>query len=170
MKVNNATARRAIDAYLKEIGITAKTNGYIEYATFVRKVLETGKHDPFTDRAKAVSYLRDAARKLGPIAIQKATRRPEKPKSAKPKPKNGQSGFYHTVEWKRLRYIVLVRDGSKCVCCGLTPADGAVMNVDHIKPVWKYPELMRDLSNLRVLCASCNWGKGGLDEIDWKQY
>jgi 5-methylcytosine-specific restriction endonuclease McrA len=43
------------------------------------------------------------------------------------------------------------------------------MNVDHIKPRHKYPHLAMDESNLQVLCATCNAGKGGRDETDWRE-
>ena len=42
------------------------------------------------------------------------------------------------------------------------------MNVDHIKPRKKYPELALDKSNLQVLCEECNHGKGNWDETDWR--
>lgn len=74
--------------------------------------------------------------------------------------------FYNTESWIRLRYDILLRDGRVCACCGRT--DG-VMNVDHIRPRHKYPELAYDPSNLQVLCATCNRGKGARDETDWRR-
>lgn len=60
----------------------------------------------------------------------------------------------------RLRYIVLKRDGYKCVLCGSSPAYGHAVNlqVDHIKPYSKGGETV--LSNLQTLCEACNIGKG----------
>ena len=76
--------------------------------------------------------------------------------------------FLSSYEWRQVRMKVLKRDGAKCACCGATPASGSVMNVDHIKPRRKYPELALDESNLQVLCHDCNHGKGNWDETDWR--
>ncbi|HEY8066243.1 MAG TPA: HNH endonuclease [Methylosinus sp.] len=81
-----------------------------------------------------------------------------------------------SARWKSLRFIVLRRDGFKCV----TPECGArgALEVDHIKPVRTHPELAFDLSNLQSLCVACHSRKTrleiGLGEIDprkeaWKQ-
>lgn len=77
--------------------------------------------------------------------------------------------FLLSYEWRRLRMTVLKKYGSRCQCCGATPADGKRMNVDHIKPRRKYPELALTESNLQVLCEDCNHGKGNWDETDWRQ-
>lgn len=77
-------------------------------------------------------------------------------------------GFYSSKAWKELRYKALQTFGAKCMCCGVTPADGAIMNVDHVKPISKHPELRLELNNLQILCASCNHGKGGWDDTDWR--
>lgn len=55
------------------------------------------------------------------------------------------------------------------MCCGATPATGAVINVDHIKPRKKYPHLALEISNLQILCHDCNHGKGNWDETDWRK-
>lgn len=76
--------------------------------------------------------------------------------------------FLNSYEWRKVRLIVLKRDGSKCACCGATPATGAVMNVDHIKPRKTHPELALDTNNLQVLCHECNHGKGNWDDTDFR--
>jgi hypothetical protein len=76
--------------------------------------------------------------------------------------------FLASYEWKRVRMQVLKRDGAKCRCCGATPATGAVMNVDHIKPRRDFPEMALDPNNLQVLCGDCNHGKGNWDTTDWR--
>lgn len=76
--------------------------------------------------------------------------------------------FLLSYEWRRLRMTILKRDGAKCACCGATPKDGVRMNVDHIKPRIKFPELALDPSNLQVLCDACNHGKGAWDDTDWR--
>lgn len=77
--------------------------------------------------------------------------------------------FLASYEWRRLRMIVLTKRGAKCECCGASPTDGVtVINVDHIKPRRKFPELALTESNLQVLCGVCNHGKGNWDETDWR--
>lgn len=77
--------------------------------------------------------------------------------------------FLYTYEWRRLRMTAIKKYGAKCQCCGATPATGAVMNVDHIKPRKVYPELALDINNLQVLCHECNHGKGNWDMTDWRK-
>jgi 5-methylcytosine-specific restriction endonuclease McrA len=91
----------------------------------------------------------------------------------KPKPKkivvNVQSdAFLSTYEWRRVRMMALKKYGPRCQCCGATPADGAVMNVDHIKPRKLFPDLALDINNLQILCHDCNHGKGNWDKTDWR--
>jgi 5-methylcytosine-specific restriction endonuclease McrA len=62
----------------------------------------------------------------------------------------------------------LKKYGPRCQCCGATPATGAVMNVDHIKPRKKWPSLALDVNNLQILCHECNHGKGNWDDTDWR--
>ena len=76
--------------------------------------------------------------------------------------------FYQSREWKELRYQAFVKYGNRCLCCGGTPQDGIMLQVDHVKPRHKYPELALDINNLQILCASCNRGKYGEDETDWR--
>ena len=76
--------------------------------------------------------------------------------------------FLRSWEWKNIRWRVLQRDGHRCRSCGATAEGGARMNVDHIIPRYKNPELALTLSNLQVLCADCNHGKGNWDQTDWR--
>jgi 5-methylcytosine-specific restriction endonuclease McrA len=76
--------------------------------------------------------------------------------------------FLSSFEWRRLRMEVLRHYGPKCMCCGATPSDGAVMNIDHIKPRRTHPHLALDFDNLQVLCNPCNHGKGNWDSTDWR--
>lgn len=77
--------------------------------------------------------------------------------------------FLSTFEWKRVRMMALKKYGPVCQCCGASPATGAVMNVDHIKPRKLFPQLALDLDNLQVLCGDCNHGKGNWDMTDWRE-
>lgn len=76
--------------------------------------------------------------------------------------------FLMTPQWRKLRYEALKLYGCKCACCGVTPDSGAILNVDHIKPRKKFPALALEITNLQVLCAACNHGKGNWDSTDWR--
>ena len=67
--------------------------------------------------------------------------------------------FYTSQRWKNLRLQALAVS-NKCKACGASPKQGAVLHVDHIMPRSIYPELALNLSNLQILCADCNLGKG----------
>lgn len=72
--------------------------------------------------------------------------------------------WYDSREWFHLRHRVILRSNGKCKNCGATSkSSNGPMNVDHIKPRWKYPELEYDINNLQVLCRNCNKIKGGSD-------
>lgn len=76
--------------------------------------------------------------------------------------------FLSSFAWRQLRMQALKLYGARCQCCGASPATGAVMNVDHIKPRKLFPSLALELSNLQVLCHECNHGKGNWDQTDWR--
>lgn len=77
--------------------------------------------------------------------------------------------FYKSTQWCRLSYDVKIERGRRCECCGATPADGARIITDHIKPIRKYWHLRLQRSNLQVLCDDCNLGKGSRDETDFRE-
>ena len=77
--------------------------------------------------------------------------------------------FLETFAWRKLRMEALKKYGPKCMCCGATPATGAVMNVDHVKPRKLFPALALDINNLQILCHECNHGKGNWDQTDWRK-
>ena len=68
----------------------------------------------------------------------------------------------------RLRYEALKLSNGRCQLCGSSPKDGIILNVDHIKPRKKHPELALNIDNLQVLCNVCNHGKGNTDDTDWR--
>lgn len=96
--------------------------------------------------------------------------------AAKPAAKSIRAGgvdvttdaFLSTFQWRKVRMEALKKYGPRCQCCGATPATGAVMNVDHIKPRKKWPLLALDVNNLQILCHDCNHGKGNWDATDWR--
>lgn len=76
--------------------------------------------------------------------------------------------FYASYTWRKLRYEILKRDGARCQLCGARASDGAVLHVDHIKPLRKFWSLRLAPDNLQTLCNVCNHGKGNWDETDWR--
>lgn len=59
-----------------------------------------------------------------------------------------------TSHWRKLREIVIRRDGGACQACG---QEGK--HVDHIVP--RRLGGTDELSNLQLLCVQCNLSKGG---------
>lgn len=90
------------------------------------------------------------------------------PKGKKRNRKTDNSKFYKSREWRELRYKALKLYGRRCAVCGVAPSDGAVLHVDHIKPLSKHPELALSIDNLQIMCADCNIGKSNYDCIDWR--
>ena len=76
--------------------------------------------------------------------------------------------FLKSRAWRELRYEILKERGAVCECCGASAKTGAVIQVDHIKPRFRFPELALEKSNLQVLCMDCNTGKGAWDQTDWR--
>lgn len=69
-----------------------------------------------------------------------------------------------TRKFKDWRIKVLARDGNACVICGKTRS----LEVDHIKPLFLFPELMHEVSNGQTLCCSCHRKKNVLDRKVYK--
>lgn len=66
-----------------------------------------------------------------------------------------------------MRWQVFQRDGWKCVACGRTSHDGAILHVDHIVPRSKGgPDT---LENFQTLCETCNIGKSNRDDTDLRR-
>lgn len=116
----------------------------------------------FERQAGVFKKRRNNKKKLGSKRAKKFERKQKKITRA------FKDSFYATYEWRQLRYRALKKYGSRCLCCGRSPKDGATMHVDHIKPRKQFPELAFELDNLQVLCAVCNHGKGNWDSTDWR--
>ena len=65
----------------------------------------------------------------------------------------------------RLRFLVMQRDGFRCVKCGASPATtaGVLLHVDHIQAWALGGETLVD--NLQTLCEICNLGKGASPDV-----
>lgn len=61
--------------------------------------------------------------------------------------------FYNQTRWKRVRVEVKIRDGFRCTVCGAT---GVLLDVDHIEPWTRRPDLAFELTNLVTLCRRCH--------------
>lgn len=81
--------------------------------------------------------------------------------------KDSERRFYLSKEWRKMRNITLARYGQKCMKCN---AINVPIEVDHIKPRSKYPELELSFENLQVLCADCNRLKSNLNETDYRKH
>ena len=74
-----------------------------------------------------------------------------------------EGSFYESEEWKSLRKKVFQVYPPYCGRCGTKKH----LEVDHIKPRSKYPELALDFDNLQILCSTCNLKKGVQDSPEW---
>jgi len=128
---------------------------------------------PNAYKAKPASTKKRSKAQRKAAALRRANRE-SKPKKIKQAPTKvagidvTSTEFLSTYEWRRLRMEALKKYGPKCMCCEATPATGAVMNVDHIKPRKPWPSLAMDINNLQILCHDCNHGKGNWDQTDWR--
>ena len=71
--------------------------------------------------------------------------------------------FLKSFEWRQIRYKALEANDGRCECCGRSKHQllpGEYFDVDHIKSRRESPEMALEISNLQVLCGSCNHGKG----------
>jgi hypothetical protein len=85
------------------------------------------------------------------------------PSNKKPlvlKKKTWSQEFLDSPEWKALRADFFATAEKVCRKCGSTDE----LQVDHIKPKSKYPELALDKSNLQILCWPCNRTKAAREE------
>lgn len=67
------------------------------------------------------------------------------------------------ITWARKTAIF--RDDSTCQICGLREI--GLVEVDHIVPVWKRPDLYCSIDNLMVLCPNCHKRKSIRDRKDY---
>lgn len=74
-----------------------------------------------------------------------------------PKPTHN---FYSSQAWLSLRIQILTTRPQVCAICGRSREEhGIAVEVDHILPRSKYPELALEPNNLQILCYDCNRGK-----------
>ena len=54
--------------------------------------------------------------------------------------------------WPRFRLMIFDRDGYRCVDCGRPGR----LEASHDLPVWKYPHLEMDETNVKARCRPCH--------------
>ncbi|GEA09168.1 hypothetical protein KUL42_39290 [Alteromonas sp. KUL42] len=82
---------------------------------------------------------------------------------------NSQSiPFYSTKRWLALRFKAIEKYGPHCMCCNRSANDGVRIDVDHVYPRSKFPELEHELANLQILCNLCNIGKSNIVIKDFR--
>ena len=64
----------------------------------------------------------------------------------------------YSIKYFKWRCDIFMRDDFKCQYCGLDAQSGAVLHVDHIKPISKKGGVKSN--NLITICSNCNLGKG----------
>ena len=57
-------------------------------------------------------------------------------------------------KWQSIKTKARIRDDHTCQICGLREIE--IMEVDHIKPRSRFPELEYVLENLLTLCPNCH--------------
>ncbi|MGQ7776813.1 HNH endonuclease [Bacillus sp. WC2507] len=75
-----------------------------------------------------------------------------------------------STRWKKKRIVIIHRDGVVCQRCLIkyNIINSEKLEVHHIKPRSKYPELMFEDTNLITLCKTCNLQIGTREELDFK--
>ncbi len=138
---------------------------------FKRARVRLKKLDYFTARQILQDY-KDGKQTFVPMkCLQDKKSKSEKKKErnqpkSKKKPKL-RKDFYDSWEWKQVRYQALMKHGAICMLCGADRKTSPIQ-VDHIKPTSKFPELALVLENLQVLCKCCNMGKSNKHEHDFR--
>lgn len=71
--------------------------------------------------------------------------------------------------WSKKRSYIINRDGGHCQRCLIKfgVINDSELQVHHIKPRSKYPELMYEDGNLITLCKRCNLEIGIEEELDF---
>lgn len=74
-----------------------------------------------------------------------------------------------TTKWKKFREQIIDRDQGVCMRClyKYSIIEEGNLQVHHIKPRIKYPELHYEVTNCVTLCATCNHQLGVQEELDF---
>lgn len=129
-----------------------------------KRAKKNKKQSPYDSLAIQIARKKSGPVSYPPIPANYIEAQPPKQKYVDP---NGPD-FLTSYAWRTLRMQALKLYGPVCMCCGDSPQNGAVINVDHIKPRKHFPQLALDIGNLQILCGACNQGKANWDQTDWR--
>ena len=126
--------------------------------------------DALTDAHARVQYVTGKVRtKIERSRIQNASSQRRAQYESERAANGGDKAFFDSQKWRRLRYQVLLEADGKCCLCGRSAREHAIaLEVDHIKPRSRFPNLALVKSNLQALCFDCNRGKMNHDTRDWR--
>jgi 5-methylcytosine-specific restriction endonuclease McrA len=133
----------------------------------LRKELRTSLSKIIPCPQNISSYARQIALSICGERCGASKNKVEKKNAVKPAIDPKSDAFLSSFQWRTLRMAAFKKYGNRCQCCGASPADGIVLNVDHVKPRKHHPELALDINNLQILCAACNHGKSNTT-VDWR--
>lgn len=70
---------------------------------------------------------------------------------------------------QQIRAEVRIKHGNSCRICKKKIRNSFDLCIDHIKPMKHHPQLEFWITNLQVLCRSCNAHKSAYDGWDWEE-
>jgi 5-methylcytosine-specific restriction endonuclease McrA len=156
---------------LMRIGNIKATYGVSVYALCIHQALRAANKEKYS--GKPINFIKENIELIENYIKQNQTKKLKKKSKSVKKYNSFQNvkndDFLSSYEWRKLRMQALKKYGPVCMCCGDSPKNGAVMNVDHIKPRKLFPSLALDIDNLQILCSPCNHGKGNWDFTDWRE-
>lgn len=81
-----------------------------------------------------------------------------------------QLKLINNSRWKKLRKLIIKRDGGYCQRCfkKFNLINSENLQVHHIKPRSEYPELVYDDKNLVTICRRCNLELGTSGVLDFE--
>lgn len=120
-------------------------------------------------RGRLFAMFEAERQRLYKLALSKDTEARQRQYAKERAENGGEVDFWKSGTWQRLRFEVLAESEGCCVLCGRSYREhGVAMEVDHIKPRSRFPDLSLDKGNLQVMCFDCNRGKSNRDTTDWR--
>ena len=68
--------------------------------------------------------------------------------------------FLHSPQWQAFRLTILERDQRRCAICGHGPAEGAILDVHHLRQEWQGGDMLDPANNV-TRCRRCHCGTHG---------
>ncbi|MEB2630675.1 HNH endonuclease signature motif containing protein [Peribacillus frigoritolerans] len=87
----------------------------------------------------------------------------------RPKAELERNAELMTTKWKTFRKLIIDRDGAHCKRCLIkfNEVRTEYLQVHHIKPRIRYPELTYEQTNCVTLCRQCNTEYGTKEQLDF---